>query len=183
MPGEAGPGILTGEDRVLILPNQMREEDNKALGVGYLVDEDKLYVMASVNFSRRRKKMRVGQDLLGEEVREKTPNSLTRRELLSQVAGLHEPIGLVAPAKQKGAILVTKAFQEAGGGSLTRDTWDKPLSESLREEAIKFFEEYVRLGQITFHRSLTPAGWVGKPWGITFSDGSDKSYGAVVYFR
>lgn len=45
------------------------------------------------------------------------------------------------------------------------------------------FEEYVRLSQITFHRSLTPAGWTGKPWGITFSDGSDKSYGAVVYLR
>lgn len=41
----------------------------------------------------------------------------------------------------------------------------------------------MRLGQITFHRSLTPAGWVGKPWGITFSDGSDKSFGAVVYLR
>lgn len=41
----------------------------------------------------------------------------------------------------------------------------------------------MHLSRITFHRSLTPAGWTGKPWGITFSDGSDKSYGAVVYFR
>lgn len=41
----------------------------------------------------------------------KTPNPLTRRELLSQVAGLYDPIGLVTPAKQKGAILVRKAFQ------------------------------------------------------------------------
>lgn len=46
----------------------VNQEDNKALWVGYLVDEDKLYVMASVNFSRRRNKMRVGQDLLGEKV-------------------------------------------------------------------------------------------------------------------
>lgn len=65
------------EDRVFILPNQMREEDNKALGVGYLVEEDKLYVMTSINLSRRRKKMRVGQDLLVEEVREKSPTKLS----------------------------------------------------------------------------------------------------------
>lgn len=99
------------------------------------------------------------------------------------MASLYDPIGLATPTKQKGAILVRKAFQEAGGKSLTRDTWDKPLSERLREEAIHLFEEYTRLSQITFHRSLTPVKRIGEPWGITFSDGSDHSYGAVVYFR
>lgn len=127
--------------------------------------------------------MRVGKNLLKEEVRPETPNPLTRRELLSQIAGLYDPIGLVTPAKQKGAILVRKAFQEGGGGKLTQETWDKPLSEGLREEAIQLFEEYVQLGQIKFHRSLTAADWKGKPWGITFSDGSDKTYGAVMYLR
>ena len=178
VPGKPEPSSV----RVLILPNQMREEDNKALGVGYRVESDKLNPMTSINFSKRRKKMRVGQNLLGEEVRGKTPNPLTRRQLLSQVASLYDPIGLVTPAKQKGAILVRRAFQEAGR-SATRDTWDKPLSEKLREEAIPVFEEYTRLSQITFHRSLTPGNWIGKPWGVTFSDGSEQSYGAVVYFR
>ena len=171
------------QKKALILPNQMRDEDNKALGIGYQVEEDRLYMMTSINFSKRKQKMRVGNDLLKEEVRPQTPNPLTRRGLLSQVAGLYDPIGLVTPAKQKGAILVRKAFQEGGGGKLTRETWDKPLSEGLREEAIQLFEEYVQLGQIKFHRSLTPDDWKGKPWGITFSDGSDKTYGAVMYLR
>lgn len=139
--------------------------------------------MTSINFSKRKQKMRMGQNLLKEEVKVKTPNPLTRRHLLSQVAGLYDPIGLVTPAKQKGAILVRKAFQETGRGSLTRQTWDQPLSENLRNEAVKLFEEYVQLGQVQFHRSLTPVGWKGKPWGITFSDGSDKTYGAVLYLR
>lgn len=169
--------------RVFVLPNQMRDEDNKALGIGYLVEEDKLYIMSSINFSKRRGKMRTGQDLLMEEVRSKTPNPLTRRELLSQVPGLYDPIGLVTPFKQRGAILVREAFQEAGSGNLASCTWDKPLSEGLREEAIRLFQEYAQLGQITFHRSLTPQGRRGKPWAITFSDGSDNSYGAVLYLR
>ncbi|XP_054861306.1 uncharacterized protein LOC129347620 [Amphiprion ocellaris] len=171
------------QDRTFILPNQMRDEDNKALGIGYQIDEDKLYMLTSVNFSKRKKKMRIGKNLLKEEVRTETPNPLTRRALLSQVAGLYDPIGLVTPAKQKGAILVRKAFQEGRGGKLTQETWDQPLSNSLREEAIQLFEEYVQLGQVKFHRSLTPADWKGKPWGITFSDGSEKTYGAVMYIR
>ena len=69
--------------KTLILPNQMREEDNKALGIGYQVDEDMLYMLTSVNFSKRKKKMRVGKDLLEEEVRAETPDPLTRRALLS----------------------------------------------------------------------------------------------------
>lgn len=121
------------QGNTLILPNQKREGDNKALGIGYQVDEDKLYMLTAVNFSRRKKKMRVGKDLLEEEVRTETPNPLTRRALLSQVAALYDPIGLVAPVKQKGAILVRKAFQEGGGGKLTQETWDQPLSENLKQ--------------------------------------------------
>lgn len=41
----------------------------------------------------------------------------------------------------------------------------------------------MRLQKVKFHRSLTPADWKGKPWGVTFSDGSDKTYGAVLYLR
>lgn len=100
----------------------MREEDNKALGVGYLVEEDKLYIKTTINCSKRRGKMRIGQNLREEEVREQTSNPLTRRGLLSQVASLYDPIGLAAPLKQKGAILVRKAFQEAGSGGAMRDT-------------------------------------------------------------
>jgi len=99
--------------KMLVLPNQMSDDDNKALGLGYMVEEDKLHVMSAINFSKRKKKMRSGQDLHQGQVRDQMPNPLTRRELLSQVSGLYDPVGLVTPAKQKGAILVRRAFQEA----------------------------------------------------------------------
>ncbi|KAJ8355086.1 hypothetical protein AAFF_G00100350 [Aldrovandia affinis] len=86
--------------------------------------------------------MRTGLNLKIEEVRENTPKGLSRRELLSQVAALYDPIGLVSPAKQKGNILVRRAFQEAGGGSSAKETWDDPISPGLREEAIKLFGEW-----------------------------------------
>jgi len=49
-----GGGKATAESKTLILPNQMREEDNKALGIGYKVEEDKLYVLTSI---KRKKKI------------------------------------------------------------------------------------------------------------------------------
>jgi len=169
--------------QTLVLPNQLGQEDNKALGVGYYVDSDRLFMMVSINFSKRKQKMRTGVDLLEGEVREQTPDPLTRRELLSQVAGLYDPIGLATPVKERGAILVRRAFQVAGGEGSKKDTWDHPLPANLRTEAIKLFEEYSRLRQVGFERSLTPPGWRGRPWGVTFSDGSDDAFGAVLYLR
>ena len=115
-----------------MLPNQLRDKDNKALGVGYHVGEDKLFLMVAVNFSTRKKKMRTELDLTMEDIEEKTPDPLTRRMLLSQVAGLYDPLGLATPLKQKG-ILVRRAFQEAG--TLAKDMWDKPLCSELRGRA------------------------------------------------
>nr|XP_057945469.1 uncharacterized protein LOC131139671 [Doryrhamphus excisus] len=168
----------------LVLPNQMRDDDNKALGLGYLVEEDELHVMMGINFSKRRRKMRLGQDLLPEQIKAETPNPLTRRELLSQVSSLYDPLGLVTPAKQKGAILVRRAFQEAKNDSCpVKLTWDLALSDCLRQDAVHLFEEYSRLNRIKFPRALTPPGVSGKPLAITFSDGSEHTYGAVLYLR
>lgn len=78
-------------------------------------------------------------------------------------------------------MLVREAFQEAGLNNPSRDTWDLPLSPKLREAAMTLLEEYVRLSQIRFDRSLTPPGALDASTGVTFSDGSESSYGAVLY--
>lgn len=65
------------ELKTMIFPNQLTEEDNKALSLGYTVEDDKLHVMVAVNFSKRKMKMRLGQDLLREEVKRQTPKPLT----------------------------------------------------------------------------------------------------------
>lgn len=173
----------TAQPTMLVLPNQMHDEENKALGVGYEPETDQLRLLTSINFSKKRGKMRTGLNLRMEDVRGETPNPLTRRILLSQIATFYDPIGLASPAKQKGVMLVREAFQECGEDSKSKDTWDTPLSPRLREAAIILFEEYVRLGQVRFERSLTPPGVTGPPMGVTFSDGSESSYGAVLYLR
>lgn len=181
--GRKGPRGEKMKSKTMILPNQLTEEDNKALGLGYIIEDDKLHVMVAVNFSKKKRKMRLGQDLLREEVRRQTPDPLTRRELLSQVSGLYDPLGLVAPAKQKGAILIRRAFQEAKVMYCMEDTWDAALSKELREDAIKLLEEYADLSQLRFIRPLTPPDPRARPSAITFSDGSEHAYSTVLYLR
>lgn len=105
--------------------------------------------MTAINISEEN--MQLGPNLIQNEDSASTPNPLTRRELLSQVSGLYDPVGLATPVKQKGAILVRKAFQEAkeNKGSV-KETWDTALSEGLRKDAISLFEEYVQLSFIRF---------------------------------
>lgn len=43
--------------KTMVLPNQMRDDDNKAIGLGYTVEDDKLHVMIAINISKRKKKM------------------------------------------------------------------------------------------------------------------------------
>lgn len=61
------------------------------------------------------------------------------------------------------------------------DTWDLTLSDKLREDAVDLFEEYVQLRKVKFARALTHAGISAEPNAITFSDGSEHAYGAVLY--
>lgn len=57
------------------------------------------------------------------------------------------------------------------------------LSDGLREDAIKLFEEYVQLGKVKFTRAPTPPGCIDEPWAIMFSLESEHAYGAVMYLR
>lgn len=159
----------------MILPNQLTEDTP---------EDDRLHLMVAVNFSKKKKKMRLGKDLPREEVRGQAPYPLTRRELLSQVSGLYDPLGLVTPVKQREAILVRRAFQEARVKySPTENTWDTALSEGLQQDAICLLEDYAELSQLRFTRPLTPPDPSVEPCGITFSDSSEHSYGAVLYLR
>ncbi|CAI5644747.1 unnamed protein product [Oreochromis niloticus] len=123
---ESKKELPRSEPKTMILPNQLMDDDNKALGLGYTINDDKLH---------------------------------------------------------KGAILVRRAFQEAKVKYCLEDTWDVALSEGLREDAIKLMEEYADLKQLHFTRALTPPDPCAEPSAITFSDGSEHAYGAVMYLR
>lgn len=92
------------------MPDQLKEEDNKGLGLGFTLEDGKLRVMVGINFLKTKKKMRTDHDLPLEQVRLQTPDPLTRRELLSPVSGLYGPIGLMTPTKAARSHPGSKSF-------------------------------------------------------------------------
>lgn len=60
-------------------------------------------MMVAVNFSKKKKKMRLGENLSKEEIRAQVPDPLTRRELLSwaQLLGYTVPSALRLPSNRR----------------------------------------------------------------------------------
>ena len=61
--------------------------------------------------------------------------------------------------------------------------WDDPFSEGFRCEWLQFFQEFQRLQDISFDRSIKPDKAVGNPILVVFSDGSGEAYGTASYPR
>lgn len=101
----------------------------------------------------------------------------TRRGLLSIVASLYDPLGLVTPMLLPAKILLQK---------LCRDKldWDDPISK-IDEEAWRSWSNHMGLlDNLKIPRCLKRDGkHNSRPQLHVFCDASEKGYGAVVYSR
>ncbi|XP_043650079.1 uncharacterized protein LOC122618022 [Drosophila teissieri] len=100
--------------------------------------------------------------------------SPTKRELLSQLSRIYDPLGLVAPV----TVLLKLIFKESWTSVLQ---WDDPIPESLRTRWRALVEDLPALTQCQVPR------YIASPFGDVqlhgFADASSHAYGAVVYAR
>ena len=61
--------------------------------------------------------------------------------------------------------------------------WDHPIPKVLREDWVKFFQEFKDLDNVSFDRSIKPEKAINDPVLVIFSDGSGEAYGAAAYAR
>ena len=61
--------------------------------------------------------------------------------------------------------------------------WDDPVPEGFICEWLQFFQEFPRLRDTSFDRSIKPDKAVGHPILVVFSDGSGEAYGTAAYAR
>ena len=173
-------GVKPPESKAAIsLPNALKENESTALGLGYKVGEDFMYVRSSINFSKKIQKMRMGPDLSEDKIEANLPTPLTKRIVLSQLIGTFDPSVFVSPFKMKGSILFRKMWQCTLDKNGNFADWDAPISLNLAAQWLLYFKESTNVSNITFTRSLKVPG-CRKPYLVTFSDGSDD---AVVYIR
>lgn len=111
---------LEPKKKIMVLPNQMHSDDNKALGLDYDLKDDKLCVITS-HFLKKKKENETLSEFFTRASR--NPNTKSTDKLLSQILGVNDPVGLVTPANHMVAILVHRAFQKGKDGRV-------PVSES-----------------------------------------------------
>ena len=102
----------------------------------------------------------------------------TRRGVLSTVASVFDPLGLIAPFALQGRIIL----QETCRGN---PDWDVPLINSLLTRWSAWKTDLTSVGQISIPRCLTPHDFnsVESAQLHTFADASTVGYGHCTYLR
>ena len=149
---------------------------SKVLGVVWDTRRDELRFRVRLNFSEKKRKVRIGEDMTVDSIKVEFPKVITRRILLSQVNGIYDPIGLASPFIVRAKLLLRDLTAAKVG-------WDEPLSEEDRLKWYGFFNELFKMNNIIFPRSAKPKDAQGKPSLVIFSDASKLAFGACAYLR
>ena len=129
---------------------------SKALGIGWDVNHDEfLYTFRGAS----------------------TSGNLTKRSILSRVASMYDPLGLVAPIVVSGRMIFQKATK------LKLD-WDDPIPSDLEREWMAWSRSLNDISDIRFPRCVIPPDFAeGATQLHFFCDASTAAYGTVCYVR
>ena len=103
---------------------------------------------------------------------------VTRRNILSSVASIYDPLGFLAPVTLVGKRIVQQLCVQGY-------SWDDPVPEDIDAEWHKWKSDLVSLKEIIITRCYKPKDF-GKPQQVelhNFSDASIVSYGQCTYIR
>ena len=136
----------------------------KVLGTVWLPKEDKFSF-----------KIRIESDSLKDNATA-GPMKLTKRQILSKLAGIFDPIGAGAAVLIKPKIALQQLWQIGL-------SWDEEVPPNERIKWMTLFEEMTALNDVKFDRCLTPPGAHGDPSLDVFCDASRLAFGACAYAR
>ena len=154
----------------------------KTLGVFYRLKQDEIYFTLTPSFYEAKQKStdqaRVQVVLSATQVQEMRQGckSFSRRQALSMVMGLYDPLGLVSPALVRGKLLLRRLYAPTIKGG-----WDADLPTEEKRRWAEWFDSLLIPAEATFPRSTKPKEAVGQPRIVGFGDASLSAMCAVVY--
>lgn len=98
----------------------------------------------------------------------------TKRLILSQIAQIFDPLGLVGPIIIKPKILIQKLWQ-------AKVSWDEKLPVHIHNEWLDYQGALSQLNEVAIPRNITPYKNIVELHG--FCDASERAYGACIYAR
>lgn len=99
----------------------------------------------------------------------------TKRQILSIVQGIFDPLGSLTPALLPGKLMMQETWS-------TKTDWDTPIPEKIQKDFSKWYNELEYLSSVKIPRRI---GYGDKQsWSVhTFCDASQKAYATVIFLR
>ena len=156
----------TEEPNEVVLGGQSHVE--KVLGTVWLPEKDTFTFKIKVELAKETVPL--------EEPGVFIPVKLTKRLILSKLAGIFDPVGAGAAVLIKPKIAMQELWQLGLG-------WDDEVPPDVRGKWMKLFEEMIALNTVQFERCLTPPNATGNPSLVVFCDASRQAFGACAYTK
>ena len=136
-------------------------------------EETSLDKVLGISWDRKSDKFYFHLALLGRKAK---GLALTRRNILSVLASLYDPLGIVSPLVVRVKMLFQDLCKEGVG-------WDEEIVDSRKKRWLEWVEDVERTNEIVVTRCVY-GDLAGKPRCSLhgFADASMKAYCAVVYF-
>ena len=154
----------------------------KTLGVSYRLEQDEIFfILRPVYYGAKQKSSDAIREVVvlsQEDVDQlkKGDRTLTRRQALSMVMGVYDPLGLVSPALIHGKLLLRRLYGESAVKG-----WDADMPTTEKELWAAWFDILLVPSEAAFPRSTKPQGAVGLPRLVGFGDSSMLALCAVLY--
>ena len=101
-------------------------------------------------------------------------NQLTKRTFSSFLSSIYDPLGLVSPYTVNLRLFLRKLWQ-------AKVTWDQPVPEDLREEALQLMNEIHMVNSAQVSRNVIDSDQPAEL--LIFCDASQRAVGAVAYSK
>lgn len=140
-----------GDSRDLNLGNL---DESKTLGLGWKSRSDELFFTIDLG---------------------KTPDTLTKRFILSTIAKIFDPLGLLSPVVIKGKVLLQQLW-------LSKVSWDDEVPQDIAQQWHNITNSLPDLNNLCIPRSIVGIH-VSRVEFHIFTDASQTAYGACLYVR
>ncbi|XP_024881163.1 uncharacterized protein LOC112460613 [Temnothorax curvispinosus] len=115
------------------------------------------------------------QDILVYTIKELPPPKVSKRQILSEVTRIFDPLGLLNPCFILARILIQKLWT-------LKLSWDEAIPTDLHSTWISFRKQISRLNQIKIPRNVTCKSYTRLEL-HGFADAAQSAYGACIYVR
>ncbi|XP_055603791.1 uncharacterized protein LOC129752026 [Uranotaenia lowii] len=99
----------------------------------------------------------------------------TRRHILSAIAKLFDPLGLIAPVVVSAKIIMQEL-------ALLQTKWDEPVPQTIDQKWKIYYDQIPKLSELRISRFAFTSGYTDVQLHC-FADASERAYGACIYVR